>query len=131
MDYFKLEIPDGLTIDSSLFVGGGCSENFNPSLYLLSPNATSDNAANTEVAFALPDGYGAIPAQGDWRPYKGHGLDGREGPGIRKTFTGGIYYLAVQSIEESGFYLVSLSGSENFGAGPGGREAIPRFNSCE
>ena len=51
VDYFKLKIPDGLTIDSSLFVGGGCSENFKPQLYLLSPNTTSDSAKNDEVTF--------------------------------------------------------------------------------
>ena len=83
VDYFKLEIPDGLTIDSSLFVGGGCSENFKPDLYLLSPNAI-----NNEVAFTVPDGYGTTLAQGEWRPYKGHGLDGHEGPGVSQNIYG-------------------------------------------
>ncbi len=126
VDYFKLEIPDGLTIDSSLFIGGGCSEEFTPQLYLLSPN-THANA----VTFALPKGYGVTVAQGDWKPYSGHGLNGHKGPGVRQTLSAGTYYLVVQSYNTSGFYLISLSGSEQSGAGPGGLEAIQRFNSCK
>lgn len=125
-DYFKFDVPEGLTIEFSLFVGGRCSEQFQPQLYLLSPDAKDDL-----VSFTLPDGYKATQAEGAWESYQSHGLIGRRGPGIRKTFSAGTYYLAVQSNNKSGFYLISLSGSENFGAGPGGREAIPRFNACK
>lgn len=129
LDYFRLEVADGFSLDSSLFVGGGCSENFNPQLYLLSPNTETN-----EVTFALPDGYGTTLAEGDWKPYSGHGLTGREGPSIRETLEAGIYYLVVEATQnssEGGFYLLLLGGSESFGAGPGGREAIPRFNACQ
>lgn len=126
VDYFRLEVADNFNLDSSLFVGGGCSETFNPRLYLLSPNKNAN-----AVTFVLPKGYGTTLAEGDWKPYSGHGLTGREGPGIRETLSAGIYYLVVQSNEAGGFYLLSLGGSENFGAGPGGREAIPRFNICQ
>jgi hypothetical protein len=126
VDYFKLEVADGFNLDSSLFVGGGCSETFNPRLYLLSPNTEV-----AEVTFTVPDGYGTTLAEGEWKPYSGHGLNGREGPSIRETLSVGTYYLVVQSDEETGFYLLSLGGSEAFGGGEGGREAIPRFNACQ
>jgi hypothetical protein len=126
VDYFKLEVADGFRLDSILFVGGGCSEAFNPQLYLLSPTVEG-----SEVAFTVPDNYGATLAESDWKPYSGHGLNGREGPSIRETLSVGTYYLVVQSYEEAGFYLVSLGGSEAFGSGEGGREAIPRFNTCQ
>lgn len=126
MDYFKLEVADNFSLDLSLFVGGGCSENFNPQLYLLSPKKEVG-----EVIFTVPDAYGTTLAEGDWKPYRGHGLNGREGPSLRETLSAGTYYLVVQSNEEAGFYLLSLGGSEDFGAGPGGREAIPRFNACQ
>jgi hypothetical protein len=125
-DYFRLEVADGFTLDSSLFVGGGCSETFNPQLYLLNPKAET-----SDVTFALPEGYGSMLAKGEWKPYSGHGLNGREGPSLRETLSAGTYYLVVQSNEESGFYLVSLGGSEAFGGGEGGRGAIPRFNACQ
>jgi hypothetical protein len=126
VDYFKLEIPDGLTVDLSLFVGGGCSDTFNPQLYLVGPNLPAN-----VVPFAVPPAYGSTLAQGDWKPYSGHGLKGRKGPSIRETLGAGTHYLVVHNHDESGFYLISLSGSEVFGAGPGGLEAIPRFNDCK
>jgi hypothetical protein len=124
-DYFKLEVAEGFGLDSSLFVGGGCSETFNPQLYLLSPSSETSG-----VTFALPDGYGAVLGAGEWQAYRGHGLNGREGPSIRERLAAGTYYLVVQSNDASGFYLVSLGGSEAFGGGEGGREALPRFNAC-
>lgn len=126
VDYFRLEVTDGFNLDSSLFVGGGCSENFSPQLYLLSPEKEVG-----EVTFTVPDNYGTTLAEGDWKPYSGHGLNGREGPSLRETLSAGTYYLVVQGNEESGFYMVSLGGSEAFGGGEGGREAIPRFNACQ
>jgi hypothetical protein len=125
VDYFRLELPNNFIFDSSLFVGEGCDENFQPQLYLLSPKRAG------EAAFAMPEGYGAILAEGEWKPFSTHGLMGREGPRISQPLLSGTYYLVVQANEASGFYLVSLSGSESFGGGEGGREAIPRFNACK
>jgi hypothetical protein len=125
VDYFKLDLPENFIFDSSLFVGEGCGEDFQPQLYLLSPKRTG------EVPFAMPEGYGAMVGEGDWQPFSTHGLVGREGPHINQLLLSGTYYLVVQANEASGFYLVSLSGSESFGGGEGGREAIPRFNACE
>lgn len=79
----------------------------------------------------MPEGYGAVLGEGNWKPFSTHGLVGREGPQINQLLLSGTYYLVVQANEASGFYLVSLSGSESFGGGAGGREAIPRFNTCE
>ncbi len=126
VDYFKLEVTDNFKLESSLFVGGGCSESFNPQLYLLSPNQKTG-----EATFILPNGYGVTIAEGEWKPYNAHGLNGREGPTLGETLEAGTYYLVVQGNEEGGFYLVSLGGSEAFGGDEGGREAIPRFNACE
>jgi hypothetical protein len=126
VDYYKLAVPENFSLDSSLFVGGGCHETFNPELYLLSPSSET-----TEATFTLPSGYMTTLAEGDWKPFSGHGLTGREGPSIREALAAGPYYLVVQSHEESGFYLLSLGGAEDFGGGEGGREAIPRFNACQ
>jgi hypothetical protein len=126
VDYYKLEVADNFVLDSSLFVGGGCSKNFRPQLYLLSPNKEVG-----EVTSTVPHSYGTTLAEGDWKLYSGHGLNGREGPSIRETLLSGTHYLVVQSNEEGGFYLLSLAGSEAFGGGEGGSEAIPKFNACE
>jgi hypothetical protein len=125
VDYFRLDLPDNFIFDSSLFVGEGCSETFQPQLYLLSPKRTD------EAPFAMPEGYGALLGKGDWKPFSTHGLVGREGPNINELLLSGTYYLVVQANKASGFYLVSLSGSENFGGSEDGREAIGRFNACE
>jgi hypothetical protein len=125
VDYFRLELPDNFIFDSSLFVGESCSEGFQPRLYLLSAKRTGG------ATFAMPKGYGAVLGTGDWKPFSTHGLVGREGPTINELLLSGTYYLVVQANEASGFYLVSLSGSESFGGGEGGLEAIPRFNACQ
>jgi hypothetical protein len=125
VDYYKLTVPNGFTVDSSLFVGEGCKESFNPQLYLLAPGQAD------ALAFEAPDGYSALLGEGDWQPFSTHGLVGREGPAIRKTLASSTYYFVVQANDEGGFYLLSLGGSEAFGGGAGGREAIPRFNACE
>jgi hypothetical protein len=123
--YFKIDATENFMLDSSLFVGEGCSETFTPSLYLLSPNKSG------EATFAVPEGYGALSGEGDWKPFNTHGLVGREGPAVNQMLFAGTYYLVVEANEVGGFYLVSIAGSENFGGSAEGREAIPRFNACQ
>jgi hypothetical protein len=123
--YFKIDLAENFILDSSLFVGEGCSETFNPSLYLLSPNKSG------EATFAIPEGYGASLAKGDWQPFSTHGLVGREGLAVNQMLFAGTYYLVVEANDVGGFYLVSIAGSENFGGSAEGRAAIPRFNACQ
>jgi hypothetical protein len=123
--YFKIDATENFTLDSSLFVGEGCNETFSPQLYLLSPKKSG------EAAFAIPEGYGAVLAEGSWQPFSTHGLVGREGPAVNQMLFAGTYYLVVEAKDAGGFYLVSIAGSENFGGSAEGRAAIPRFNACK
>ena len=123
--YFALEVNDDFPLDVSLFVGQGCSEAFTPQLWL-----ARAGAVNTSSDVELPEGYGLEAGVGAWRPYRGHGLQGREGPEITSTLQAGTHYLIVTAPEVGGYYLLSLAGEESFGGTPEGRSAIPRFNAC-
>lgn len=122
--FFALDAPDGFALDAQVFAGGACVDGFRPQLWLLRPNAT-----NRTPGFALPDGYGAVRADGAWTPYRGHGLTGRAGPELGWTLPGGRYYLVVQA-DRAGTYLLSLGGREAFGGSAEGLAGIDRFNRC-
>lgn len=127
VDYFLLNAPAALTLEASLFVGEGCNQNFKPKLFLLRPKT----GMNPQTSFEIPKDYSLLQGSGDWTPYKGHGLRGRQGPTLQLEVTSDSYYFVVESGEQGGFYLLSLSGSEAPGGSTEGREAIPRFNQCQ
>ena len=123
--FFRLEVPQGFTLDMALFVSGACPEAFRPRLWLLGPGLRGE-----VPPFPLPEGYGARAYQGGWREYRGHGLVARKGPEARERLPGGVHYLVVEAGATGGYYLLSLAGEEVPGGSPEGFAAIPRFNRC-
>uniref|UniRef100_A0A7C5RES0 Uncharacterized protein n=2 Tax=Thermus caliditerrae TaxID=1330700 RepID=A0A7C5RES0_9DEIN len=123
--FFRLQVPAGFTLRTSLFVGEGCHEGFRPTLWLLGPGLGG------QAPLPLPPGWGAIRQEAPaWTPYRGHGLRARRGPRLEVELRGGTYLLAVEAGMGEGYYLLSLDGLEVPGGSLEGLAAIPRFNRC-
>lgn len=125
MAHFKFELPPGFVLDLGLFAGGGCASSFEPRMWLVGPGLPA-----LDTPFPVEKGQGARRFSGSWTAYQGHGLVGRKGPSLREKLSGGTYTVVVEAGVETGFYLLSLGGSEKPGGTAEGMLAIGRFNQC-
>jgi hypothetical protein len=111
-NWHALDVQSGFRLDVALFVGANCSANFNPKLYVVGKELSG------QAPFPLPSGFGALAVENTWSQYSGHGIVGRR------------YYLVVEHGNTSGWYFLSLGGSEVSGGTSAGRTALSRFNAC-
>jgi hypothetical protein len=130
-DYYRLDVPDGHSLDFNLFVPMAC-EDFRPEIALIGPEVAGNSAAvDLEIP---PDMNISAVAREQWGSFF-EPFDPAfyfRGPGIRHIADGGTYYIVVYSTQdEPGNYMLGMSGREEFSAGDNWREQKSEYDRCE
>jgi hypothetical protein len=124
-NWYVFDVASTFQLDVTLFVGASCKLAFSPQLYLVGAGLAG------KAPFELPNGMGALVVANSWSDYSGHGVVARKGQELSRGLSAGRYYLVVEHGLSSGWYFLSLGGSEQAGGDSAGRTALARFNRCE
>jgi hypothetical protein len=131
VDYYRLDAPASHDMEFKLFVPVAC-ETFRPQMALIGPEVSG---SSPPLKLELPSGMGvdaiALEQWGTFfEPFDPSFYFA--GPTIDHVAEGGTYFIAVYSTQDqSGAYMLGMSGREEFSAGENWREQKSAYDRCE
>jgi hypothetical protein len=133
VDYYRIDVPAGHTLDFGLLVPEGCGD-FRPSMAFFGPDLTGSGGPLPARVVAPPGTVVIVPERAEWgtffEPFDPSVY--ATGPEVRHTAAGGAYYVAVYHPDgETGAYLLSMAGREEFSGDADWRERKAAYDRCE